>query len=105
MAEQTTRTTGNDAPLSAAKKPDPRAMAAPGAYIEKDDQLVGRTVSVNRPREELYAFWRDFTNLARFMENIEGISVLDERRSHWVVTAPGDRTVEWDSVVTEDVSG
>jgi uncharacterized membrane protein len=64
MAEQTTRTTGNDAPLSAAKNPDPRAMAAPGAYIEKDDQWVGRTVSVNRPREELYSFWRDFTNLA-----------------------------------------
>jgi uncharacterized membrane protein len=39
------------------------------------------------------------------MENIEGISVLDERRSHWVVTAPGDRMVEWDSVVTEDVPG
>ena len=105
MAEQTTHTTRGDAPLSAAKQPDPRAVAAPGAYIEKDDQLVARTVSINRPREELYAFWRDFTNLARFMENIEGISVLDERRSHWVVTAPGDRMVEWDSVVTEDVPG
>ncbi|MDB6009713.1 MAG: cyclase [Gammaproteobacteria bacterium] len=105
MAEQTTRTTRGDAPLSAAKKPDPRAVAGPGANVEKDDQLVGRTVSINRPRGELYAFWRDFTNLTRFMENIEAISVLDERRSHWVVTAPGDRTVEWDSVVTEDEPG
>jgi uncharacterized membrane protein len=70
--------------------------------VDKDDTLVGRTVSINRPRGELYAFWRDFTNLPLFMENIESITVTDAGRSHWVVTAPGDRTVEWDSVVTED---
>jgi uncharacterized membrane protein len=105
MAEQTTRTAHGDAPLSAAKNPDPRAARDTGARVEKDDELVGRTVSINRPRQELYAFWRDFTNLPLFMENIEAIRVLDESRSHWVVAAPGDRTVEWDSVVTEDEPG
>ena len=64
--------------------------------------LVGRTVTVNRPREELYAFWRDFRNLARFMENVESVRVDDDRRSHWVVKAPGGKTVEWDSVLTEE---
>jgi uncharacterized membrane protein len=102
MAEQISHTARGDAPLSAANKPDPRAVQGPGTSVEKDDELVGRTVSINRPRAELYAFWRNFGNLALFMENIEAVSVLDERRSHWVVTAPGDRTVEWDSVVTED---
>ena len=102
MAEQISRTVHRQAPLSAAKNPDPRAMQGPAASVRKDDALVGRTVSINRPRQELYAFWRDFANLPRFMENIEAVSVLDERRSHWAVTAPGDRRVEWDSVVTED---
>jgi uncharacterized membrane protein len=105
MAEQTTRTAHGDAPLSAAKNPDPRAVRDTGAQVEKGDELVGRTVSINRPRQELYAFWRDFTNLPLFMENIETIRVLDEHRSHWVVAAPGERTVEWDSVVTEDEPG
>jgi uncharacterized membrane protein len=103
MAEQISHTTHGDAPLSAAKKPDPRAVQDSGTNVEKDDELVGRTVSINRPREELYAVWRNFGNLPQFMENIETVSVLDEQRSHWVVAAPGDRTVEWDSVVTEDV--
>jgi uncharacterized membrane protein len=105
MSEQTTRTAHGDAPLSAAKNPDPRAARDTGAHVEKDDELVGRTVSINRPRQELYAFWRDFTNLPLFMENIETIRILDADRSHWVVAAPGDRTVEWDSVVTDDEPG
>jgi uncharacterized membrane protein len=102
MSEPVTHTANGDAPLSTAKDPDPRAARGAGAHVEKDDELVGRTVSINRPREELYAFWRDFSNLTLFMENIESITQLDRRRSHWVVTAPGDRTVEWDSIVTED---
>ena len=43
-----------------------------------------------------------FANLATFMENVERVDVLDDRRSHWVVKAPGGKTVEWTSVVTEE---
>jgi uncharacterized membrane protein len=102
MTDPISRTTSGDAPLSAAKNPDPRASAAPEADVAKDDTLIGRTVSINRSRQEIYSFWRDFRNLPRFMENIESISVADDRRSHWVVSAPGDRTVEWTSVITAD---
>ena len=70
---------------------------------EEWDELVGRTVTINRPRHELYAFWRDFGNLPRILENIESVTVLDERRSHWVVRAPAGTTVEWDSVIVEDI--
>ncbi len=66
---------------------------------------AARAVSINRPREELYAFWREVSNLASFMENIERIDVQDERRSHWVVKAPAGTRVEWDSVITEDTPG
>jgi len=92
-----------DAPMSAARDPDVSALDldAPRAA----DELIGRTVTINRPRAELYAFWRDFSNLALFMENIESVQVLDARRSHWIVSAPGDQRVEWDSLVTEDVPG
>jgi len=102
MVEQTSHTAHGDAPLSAAKNPDPRATRGAQMSVAKDDELVGRTVSINRPREELYAFWRDFTHLPQFMESIEAVWVFDGRRSHWVVSAPGGHTVEWDSVVTQD---
>ena len=72
---------------------------------EPGDELVARTVTIDRPRQELYAFWRDFRNLPLFMENIQSVTVIDELRSHWVVRAPADRTVEWDAVITEDEPG
>ena len=69
----------------------------------ESQELVGRAVTINRPRHELYAFWRKFGNLARILENIESVTELDERRSHWVVRAPAGTTVEWDSVIVEDI--
>jgi uncharacterized membrane protein len=31
--------------------------------------------------------------------------VIDAKRSHWVVKAPGGRTVEWDALITDEVEG
>jgi uncharacterized membrane protein len=100
MAERISHTAHGDAPLSAAKDADLSALNVEG---QDTHELIGRTVTINRPRSELYAFWRRFENLPRFMENIVSITVLDAHRSHWVVTAPGGRTVEWDSIIIEDI--
>lgn len=103
MAEPTSRTLGADAPLSSAKDPNP---AASGLAVEdQDDELLGRTVSINRPRQELYDFWRDFTNLPLFMENIESVDILDDRRAHWTVRGPANSDLEWDAVLVEDIPG
>ncbi len=91
----------DDAPPTTARDGDRRAQAVDG----DEGAIVGRTVTINRPRDEVYAFWRDFANLAGVMENVERIDVADRGRSHWVVKAPGGKTVEWDAVVTEDVPG
>ena len=62
----------SDAPPTALK--DPSASAA-GLALDPDDSrdLIGRTVTINVPRQALYAFWRDFRNLPLFMENIESV--------------------------------
>jgi uncharacterized membrane protein len=102
MSERISNTRGGDAPITTAKDPNP---AAAGMDAAQGDVLVGRTVSINRSPQELYAFWRDFRNLPLFMENIHSVEVLDARTSHWVVEAPAGATVEWDSTITEDVPG
>jgi uncharacterized membrane protein len=73
--------------------------------LAQGDVLVGRSVTINRPREELYAFWRNFANLPRFMHNVHSVAIKDERHSHWVIEAPAGRTVEWDSEITQDDPG
>jgi uncharacterized membrane protein len=75
-----------------------------GAEAERGEKaVVGRTVTIGRPRSEIYAFWRDFPNLAGIMENIERIDTIDATRSHWVVKGPVGKKIEWDSVITDDV--
>jgi uncharacterized membrane protein len=91
----------DDSPPVASRNSDVKAAEAEHG----ESAVVGRTVTVGRPREEVYAFWRDFPNLATIMENIERIDTVDARRTHWVVKAPGGRTVEWDSVITDDEPG
>ena len=70
-----------------------------------DRELVARAVTINRPAQELYDFWRDFSNLAQIMDNIVSIDTLDSTRSHWVVKGPAGQTYEWDATVTNDVPG
>ena len=45
------------------------------------------------PLAEVYGYFRNFANLPTFMENVVRIDVHDERRSHWVVKAPGGGVV------------
>lgn len=101
-SESVDRALESDAPLTTAKHQRDVAHEAAEARSWDEAALAGRTVTINRPRAELYAFWRDFRNLAQFMENIESVEVSDDRRSHWRIQAPAGRTVEWDSVITED---
>jgi len=97
-------TAHDDAPLTTAKNPDPMAVEAEVAP-QPGDSLVGRSVTIDRAREDLYAFWRDFTNLPRFMENVVSVTIHNAMHSHWVVEAPAGKTVEWDSEIIEDEPG
>jgi uncharacterized membrane protein len=66
---------------------------------------VDESVTIARSREEVYRFWRNLANLARFMENVESVTEVDGNRSHWVVKAPAGRQVEWDALVHNEVPG
>jgi uncharacterized membrane protein len=64
---------------------------------------VERSVTINKPRAALFAFWRDFQNLPRFMEHLVSVRVDSPMRSHWVAKAPAGRTVEWDAEIVNEV--
>ncbi len=99
MADQSVQ---DDAPLTASKRHDAVDEATGGGFEKRGDQLVGRSVTINRPVGELFAYFRDFANLPTFMENVERIDILDQKRSHWVVKGPAGKSYEWDSTITEE---
>lgn len=60
---------------------------------------VDQAVTIARPRNEVYQFWRSVTNLPRFMKNLVSVSTYEGGRSHWVAKGPAGRTVQWDAVI------
>jgi len=68
------------------------------------DQLIrlNQSITINRSAEELYRFWRELTNLPRFMYHLESVQVTGNKRSHWVAKAPAGMKVEWDAEITEE---
>jgi uncharacterized membrane protein len=64
---------------------------------------VERSVTIDKPRAELFAFWRNFENLPRFMEHLVSVRVDSPTRSHWQAKAPAGRTVEWDAEIVNEV--
>lgn len=70
----------------------------------REDTVVGRTVTIDRPRAELYAFWREFSNLPKFMEHVHAAEELDNGRTRWVVKSPIG-SLEFETRITEEREG
>jgi len=65
-------------------------------------QLIQATVTVNKPIEEAYAFWKEPSNFGRFMDQIESVQVLSGGRSHWKAKPLAGVSVEWDAEIVTD---
>ncbi|HYO08834.1 MAG TPA: SRPBCC family protein [Tepidisphaeraceae bacterium] len=77
--------------------------ARPEEYFNRGIH-VEQSFTINKSPWELYAFWRDFTNLPRIMSHLESVTCLDGNRSHWVAKAPAiaGGKVEWDAEIIND---
>ncbi|HEY6458123.1 MAG TPA: SRPBCC family protein [Steroidobacteraceae bacterium] len=91
----------DDAPIATAKHP---AKAALSAREDAGSDIIGRSVTVDRPRQELYLFWRDFRNLPLFMTGIRRVEVDDAEHARWFVGRGGgtDQTFVWNTVILAD---
>lgn len=74
----------------------------PGALADKKAP-VRKSITINRPAEEVYRFWRDFENLPRFMNHLVSVTNENERRTHWVAKGPAGTEVSWDAELTQDI--
>jgi len=67
---------------------------------------VDEAITINRPRAEVFAFWRNLENLAQFMEHVESVrETPGEKCSHWVAKGPGGRRMEWDAEIINEIDG
>lgn len=72
-------------------------------YYQKNySERVEKRVTINRPLDEIYDFWRNFENLPKIMSHLETVTVLPNKRSHWKAKAPLGTSVEWDAEITSE---
>ena len=65
---------------------------------------VQRTVTIDRPAEELYNYWHSFQNLPRFMKHLKSVTT-NGRYSHWVANGPMGVPIEWDAELLDEKPG
>lgn len=64
---------------------------------------VKTTVLLDKPRSEVYAFWRKLENLPLFMKHLEKVEEIDQTRSKWTAKGPaGVGSVSWEAEIVED---
>lgn len=67
---------------------------------------IATSLTVYRPREEVYRFWRELENLPRFMRHLQKVRQINGRLSHWEARAPKDMaTLAWDAEIVTDEPG
>ena len=64
---------------------------------------VEESVTINRPIEMLYRFWRNLENLPRFMHHLESVERITDTLSRWRAKGPGGKIVEWNAEIINEV--
>jgi uncharacterized membrane protein len=67
-------------------------------------ELTGTTTVTQSP-DEVFNFWSRFDRFPSFMAHVDDVEMTGPRTSHWKVSAPFDREVEWDAETTDQVAG
>lgn len=87
------------------KVPKRPGDSAPGRTARRDRfgryAVVGRAITIAKPRSEVYAFWRDFGNLPQFMENVHRAETSGEL-TRWTIAGPMGRDVHVETRIVAD---
>lgn len=70
------------------------------------NETILASVNINRPRAEVYDFWRKMDNLPLFMEHLKSVELLDNQLSRWTLKLPADiADITWEAEITADEPG
>jgi uncharacterized membrane protein len=63
---------------------------------------IEQSIDVHVPARVAYNQWTQFEEFPRFMEGVESVTQLDDKRLHWR-TNIGSVKKEWDAEITEQI--
>ena len=78
---------------------------APSIAVERRRTVdIQKTLRIEAPVEQVYAFWRDYRNFPLFLSKVRQVEDLGAGRSRWVVDSP-EGTLEWNAMITVEAPG
>lgn len=67
---------------------------------------ITETIVVSASRNLVYEFWRDLSNLPKFMKHLKSVETISETESHWVANTPGNIVgLSWNAEITREEPG
>jgi len=67
---------------------------------------IRTSLIVNKPKDEVYAFWRKLENLPLFMKHLSSVTEIDSKHSHWEASLPGNiGKVKWNAEIVKEEEG
>ena len=64
--------------------------------------VIVKSIEVNVPVKTAYNQWTQFEEFPKFMEGVEQVKQIDDKRLHWKANI-GGKTEEWDAEITEQI--
>ncbi|MET8992842.1 SRPBCC family protein, partial [Nonomuraea wenchangensis] len=80
------------------------ACARGGTAKTKGPLKVRASITINKPREDVYRFWRDLENLPTFMIHLDSVRTLGGGRSRWKAKGPIG-ALEWEAEIIDERVG
>lgn len=77
-----------------------RGITAKGAW-PSTLICVRKSVTIAKPAEELYRFWREFENLPRFMRHLQSVR-SSGGKLQWVSSGPMGKNFSWEAEIVEE---
>lgn len=67
------------------------------------DIKIETSLTVNKPLEETYQFWRNLSNLPMFMKHLKRVAEVDKTKSVWEAAVPWKLgKLQWEAEITEE---
>lgn len=63
---------------------------------------ISAAVTIQQPAPKLYNVWREFTQLPRFIEDLESVTRTGSEQTQWTVRGPADRPYSWNARIIND---
>jgi uncharacterized membrane protein len=84
------------------EEPNRKEIMQQTSLSQRDENTIEGAVTIRRPVEKVFEFYRDFNNLSSFLGDVTAVEQIDPATFQWTIQGPLGIQVNWKIKVTEE---